>query len=135
MNIPKTETGERGRNRGELIYIVDDEPMLLELASVILEPLGYRVKTFTSPNAALRAFEAAESKPDLLITDYAMHKMNGLELAAACRRIQPKQKVLLVSGTVGPDICQGAAVQPDCFLAKPYQPKQLSDAAAATLAG
>ena len=135
MNVPKAETGERGKNRGQLIYLVDDEPLLLELASVILEPLGYRVKTFTSPDAALRAFEATESKPELLITDYAMHTMNGLELAAACRRIQPKLKVLLVSGTVGPDVCDGAPVQPDRFLPKPYQPKQLSDAAAATLAG
>ena len=118
-----------------MIYLVDDEPMLLELASVILEPLGYTVKTFTSPDAALCAFEAAESKPDLLITDYAMHNMNGLELAAACRHIQPNLKVLLVTGTVGPDVCDGAAVQPDGFLAKPYEPKQLSDATAAILAG
>src|ERR1039458_2953491 len=39
MNVPKAETGERGKNRGQMIYLVDDEPMLLELASVILEPL------------------------------------------------------------------------------------------------
>ena len=135
MKVPKAETGERGKNRGQSIYIVDDEPVLLELASVILEPLGYTVKTFASPEAALREFGAAESKPDLLITDYAMHNMNGLELATACRRIQPKLKVLLVSGTVGPDICHGAAVQPDQFLAKPYLPKQLIDAVAAALAG
>jgi CheY-like chemotaxis protein len=135
MSVPKAETGERGKNRGQLIYVVDDEPMLLELASVILEPFGYNVETFTSAETALHAFEAAETKPALIVTDYAMHRMNGLELAAACRRFQPKQKVLLVSGTVGPDVCHGAAAQPDRFLAKPYQPNQLSDAVAATLAG
>ena len=135
MNVPNAETGEGGRNRGELIYVVDDEPMVLELASAILKPLGYTVETFSSPVAALHGYEAAESKPDLLITDYAMPKMNGLELAAACRRIRPKQKILLMSGTVGEEVSHGAAVQPDCFLPKPYQANQLSDAAAAILAG
>ena len=63
-----------------------------------------------------------------------MHSMTGLELASACRRIRPKQKVLLVSGTVGPDIFRDAPVQPDRFLAKPYQAKQLIEAVAAMLA-
>ena len=54
MSAPNAQTGERGKNRGELIYLVDDEPMLLKLASVILEPLGYTVKTFSSPAAAHR---------------------------------------------------------------------------------
>jgi CheY-like chemotaxis protein len=107
------------------IYIVDDEPMLLELASVILEPLGYRVKTFRTPEAAIDEFKSAKPQPDLIITDYAMHTMNGIELIEACRRIRPAQKTLLLSGTVGPDIYHNTPVQPDRFLAKPYQAKQL----------
>jgi CheY-like chemotaxis protein len=113
---------------------VDDEPMLLELASVILEPLGYSVATFRSPETALRAFELAEPGPALVITDYAMHAMTGLTLASACRRIRPKQKVLMISGSVGPDILHDAPVRPDRFLAKPYHAKQLIEAVEATLA-
>jgi len=135
MNEPKSESGGRSKSGGRLIYLVDDEPMLLELASVILEPLGYTIGTYSSPEAALHAFEVAEPKPVLIITDYAMHTMTGLQLAAACRQIRPKQKVLLVSGTVGPDVCHGAAVLPDRFLAKPYQSKQLIDAVESILAG
>ena len=71
---------------------MDDEPMLLELASVILEPLGYTVETFRSPETALRAFEGVEPKPALVITDYAMHTMTGLDLAQACRRIRPQRR-------------------------------------------
>ena len=63
-----------------------------------------------------------------------MHTMNGLELAEACRRIRPQQKVLLVSGTVGPEIFRDAPVQPDRFLAKPYQAKQLIEAVRTLLA-
>ena len=117
-----------------LIYIVDDEPMLLELASVILEPLGYTIETFRDPESALRAFRAANPPPRLIITDYAMHTMNGLELAEACRQVRPEQKVLLVSGTVGQDIYRNAPVKPDRFLAKPYQSKQLVEAVETILA-
>jgi len=138
MNEPKAESpgcGKSGKSGKAAIYLVDDEPMLLELAAVILEPMGYTVETFRSPETALRAFEVAEQPPALIITDYAMHTMTGLELAQACRRIRPQQKVLLVSGTVGPEILHHTAVNPDRFLAKPYQAKQLSDAVKALLAG
>jgi len=133
MREPKAKSGGSGRGGGALIYVVDDEPMLLELASVILEPLGYTIESFRAPELALRAFKRAQPQPELIITDYAMHTMTGLELAEACREIQPRQKVLLVSGTVGPDILRGAPVQPDRFLAKPYQAKQLIDMVKAVL--
>jgi CheY-like chemotaxis protein len=112
-------------NGRPLIYVVDDEPMLLELASVVLEPLGYEVKTFRNPDAAARAFTAAKPCPALLITDYAMHLMNGMDLLKACRRVQPRQKILLVSGTVGEEVFKNSTCKPDGFLPKPYYPKQL----------
>ena len=127
MHEPKANSLGSGQSSGALIYVVDDEPMLLELASVILEPLGYTVETFRAPETALRAFRAAEPPPALIITDYAMHTMTGLDLAEACRQIWPRQKVLLVSGTVGPDIFGVADDKPVRFLGKPYQSMQLID--------
>jgi CheY-like chemotaxis protein len=113
------------KNSGPLVYVVDDEPMLLELATVILEPQGYRVKSFRDPEIALQTFGASKPRPDLLVTDYAMHTMNGMELIEHFRRLEPGQKILLVSGTVGEDIFQNSAAKPDRFLAKPYQASQL----------
>jgi CheY-like chemotaxis protein len=135
MNEPKAQSGKTGQSGGELIYVVDDEPMLLELASVILEPLGYSLEIFHSAETALQAFQRAEPRPDLMITDYAMRPMNGLDLLAACRRVRPEQRALLVSGTVGPEVYHGAPAQPNGFLGKPYQAKQLIEAVAAALAG
>lgn len=111
-----------------MIYVVDDEPMLLEMAAVILEPLGYKVKTFRDGESAVEAFTSARPKPALIITDFQMHIMSGLALIEACRRIQPRQKILLVSGTVDERIYRNAASKPDRFLAKPYQAKQLESA-------
>jgi CheY-like chemotaxis protein len=127
MYEPTANSLGSGQSNGPLIYVVDDEPMLLELASVILAPLGYRIETFSDPEAALQAFKAAKPPPVLIITDYAMHEMTGAELMEACRKIRPGQKVLLVSGTVGPEIFSATASKPDCFLNKPYQSKQLID--------
>lgn len=121
-------------NAKVLIYVVDDEPMLLELAATVLQPSGYEVKTFIDPTAALKAFAAATVRPALLITDYAMHSMNGMELLRECKRIHPQQKTLLVSGTVDEAIYRNAPVKPDRFLAKPYHSKQLLELVAAVLA-
>ena|ERR1700677_914753 len=121
------------RNSGPLIYVVDDEPMLLELASVILEPEGYQVQTFRDPEVALQTFEKAKNRPALLITDYAMHTMNGMQLVQQFRRIAPTQKILLVSGTVGEDIFRDAPAKPDEFLAKPYQAVDLTNIVKALL--
>jgi len=112
---------------GPLIYVVDDEPMLLELATLVLGPLGYRVQTFRDPQAAMDAFIAAKPRPAIIITDYSMHNLTGMDLVTQCKQIQPGQKVILVSGTVGQEIFRDALVKPDRFLAKPYEAKQLSD--------
>src|SRR5437879_12892523 len=98
MSQPKVKFSGNGKATKALIYVVDDEPMLLELAAVILEPLGYLVKTFRDPQSALQAFTAARPRPVLLITDFAMHRMNGMALMEACRRLQPAQKAILIRG-------------------------------------
>ena len=128
MNEPKVKSSGRGKDAQPLIYVVDDEPMLLEMASVILEPLGYNVKAFRDGESAIEAFTSARPKPALVITDFQMHAMNGLALIEACRQVQPRQKILLLSGTVDERIYRDSASKPDQFLAKPYQAKQLESA-------
>jgi len=106
-----------------MIFIVDDEPMLLDLAAAILQPLGYDVRTFRDPQAALLAVPTAH--PDVIVTDYAMGGMNGMDLVRECKRTNPRQKMILLSGTVDELIYKDAAAKPDGFLAKPYQIQDL----------
>ena len=100
------------------VYVVDDEQMLLDLAVAILQPLGFDVRTFTDPRVALKEFPAA--KPAVIVTDYAMGAMNGLELVRECKRINPRQKMVLLSGTVDEAIYADLPQKPDRFLVKPY---------------
>ena len=133
MNNSRTNHSKSAKSDGALIFVVDDEPMLLELASVILEPLGYQVKTFRDPQSAVEAYIASKPYPSLIITDYAMHAMNGMDLIKTCRQIVPEQRILLVSGTVDENIFRNTNVHPDRFLAKPYQAKQLVELVQALL--
>ena len=107
------------------IFVVDDEPMLLELAEAILLPLGFNVKTFRNPELALKAFEKLQ--PKVLITDYEMGPMSGMDLLCECRRRNPGQKVLLVSGTVDEQDFCNAPMQPDYFIVKPYNVEGFRD--------
>ena len=130
----KSNPGSNGEDKRPLVFAVDDEPMLLELVAMVLEPLGYRVRTFRDPATAVRAFSLANPRPALIITDFAMHALKGMDLIAQCRRIHPQQKILLVSGTVDEGIYRHAEVKPDGFLAKPYAARQLSELVKSVLA-
>jgi CheY-like chemotaxis protein len=134
MSDAKTNVSQPGKGAGALIYVVDDEPMLLELASVILAPQGYRILTFRDPEEALQHFADNKPRPELLITDYAMHSMNGMQLIEKFRQFEPCQKILLVSGTVGEEIFRDAKHRPNKFLAKPYLTEQLIEAVKKLLA-
>jgi len=134
MSEPKANNSAPQKSAKALIYVVDDEPMLLELASVILEPLGYSVKTFRDSDSAAQAFNSAKPQPALIITDYAMHSTTGLDLIKACRSAHPGQRFLLVSGTVDENIYRDSPFKPDRFLAKPYQAKQLVEIVESLLA-
>lgn len=103
------------------IFVVDDEPLLLDLARTILTPLGYNLCTFTDPRKAVAEYPAA--KPALVVTDFAMPGMNGMEVIREIRRINPQQKIVLLSGTVDETIyaLEPGPTRPDLFLAKPYQ--------------
>jgi CheY-like chemotaxis protein len=129
MSQPSSSSAARPQ---PTIFVVDDEPMLLDLAAAILQPLGFEVRIFRDPKTALKEFTAAQ--PSLLVTDYAMGEMNGLDLVRECRRVRPSQKIMLVSGTVDENIYADSAAKPDRFLAKPYQVRDFVEAVS-TLAG
>lgn len=126
MSQPDSNSAQGPSKDKPVIYAVDDEVMILELITVLLEPLGYRVLTFPDPAQALQSFTSAPVRPALIITDYAMHALNGMELIEKCRAVAPAQKILLASGTVGEEIFASSPSKPDRFLAKPFKPPELA---------
>jgi DNA-binding NtrC family response regulator len=108
-----------------LIYVVDDESMIGEVVEVILKLKGFKPKFFVDPEQALQALINDEPKPELLLTDFLMSPMNGMELIERSKRVQPDLKTILYSGNVGEEIMQYYSVRPDGFVSKPFLPKTL----------
>ena len=127
MREPIEPAAPNGQKKHPLIYLVDDEPTLVDLAEMSLAGGSYAFKKFLDPEEALKAFRAAKAKPDLLITDYAMGKMNGLELVEKCKELKPDLKSILVSGTAGAEIVLESSVKVDRYVGKPYQPANLAE--------
>jgi DNA-binding NtrC family response regulator len=110
-----------------LIFIVDDEPMLVEFAASVLQSAGCSVQSFTDPTVLLKALGQSAPKPALLVTDYDLgpHALNGLELIVKCHEIHPSLKTILASGTVDGSVTLQHPAKVDRFLSKPYPPAQL----------
>ena len=81
------------------VLVVDDDAMVRGLETTILRSQGYRVLQAESAAAALRLAGKAVTI-DLLITDYSMPEVNGLELARRFRVTHPETPVLMVSGSL-----------------------------------
>jgi PAS domain S-box-containing protein len=108
------------------ILVVDDDPLIAMSTVGMLEDLGHAVTECSSGQEALHLL--ADGSPlDLLITDYAMPQMNGLELARAALALRPGLSVLLASGYA--DIPDASSVEVP-RIAKPYMQAQLREAIA-----
>src|SRR5689334_15414547 len=123
---PATKKPESAK-QSSFIYLVDDEELILDVAEATLEPEGFRIKKFADPEEAWKSFQKERIKPALLITDYAMGKMNGLELIEKCKDEHPQLKTLLISGVASAEVQLNAAVPADRYLAKPYPPQTLAE--------
>ena len=79
----------------ERILVVDDNEVLCRLVCDILRTEGYRAVPATSASQALEAFEREEF--NLLVTDFRMPGMSGLELARAIRNRNPQFPIIVMS--------------------------------------
>jgi DNA-binding NtrC family response regulator len=109
---------------------VDDEEFICELLEDLLREQGLRTRRFHDAESAWETFQQADPKPQLLVTDFQLINMNGLELIALCRRLSPGLRVILASGSVDPRLFEKTGIRPDCFLPKPFTPEQLMAAMA-----
>ncbi len=83
--------------RNPVIAIVDDEEMVLtSLRSFLLLETDYEVETFNSPKAALEGL--ADKSLDLIVSDYLMPDMNGIELLLEIKKIHPFATRILLTG-------------------------------------
>jgi DNA-binding response OmpR family regulator len=81
------------------IIVVDDERRIADTLTEILEMAGFRVATAYDGWEALRV--AARFRPDYVLSDVLMPRMNGVDLGIALRKMYPDARILLFSGQAG----------------------------------
>jgi PAS domain S-box-containing protein len=82
----------------ERILLVDDDPSIVTTISQMLERLGYTVTSMTDSTVALEQFKSMPDDFDLVITDMAMPKMSGDQLAAELIKMRKDIPILLCTG-------------------------------------
>ena len=108
------------------ILVVDDEAHILHVVSMKLRNAGYQVLTAVDGEEALELAQA--ERPDLLITDYQMPLMNGVELCCALRHCEALKDIPAVMLTA-----RGYTLEPEdmrrtglrAVLSKPFSPREL----------
>ena len=111
----------------EAVLLIDDEEMILDVGSKMLESLGYKVMTAPGGRQGLLIYEQNKDKIDLVVLDIIMPDFGGRETFDTLRRIDPAVRVLLSSG-YSLDGQAKEIMQSGCkgFIQKPFSMAELS---------
>lgn len=122
---------------GKRVLVVDDDRVIQQLLEVNLELEGYEVVA-TAADGREALEKIAELKPDLVILDIMMPKMDGLEV---CRRLKADPKlskipvILLSARAQDLDVRAGLEIGASAYLTKPFDPVELLDVVGRLLKG
>ena len=123
---------ERTGGDGEGVLVVDDELVVRELATYLLETNGYHTQAANTGEQALQLLAANPGRIHLVIVDMVMPGLSGIQVLHAIRAAHPTVRVILSSGYAAdslPPLQAGVG-----FLQKPYDGVQLLDAVRKALA-
>jgi len=111
----------------ETILLVEDDPLVRELAIEILQARGYSVLVAERPDAAIEICRRHPGKIHLVLTDVIMPGMNGSQMASEIVGIRPDIGILFMSGYADTAVMlNGNVAQTASFLQKPFGPSVLA---------
>jgi CheY-like chemotaxis protein len=112
--------------RGELVLLVEDEMAILEITKELLESFNYRVLTATDGVEAVTLYRQRKGEIQLVVTDLMMPIMDGPALIRALRQLDPKAKVIVVSGLGSTaQLADVNDLNVQAYLTKPYSTELL----------
>ncbi len=123
----KVDGAQAAARGNETILLVEDEPMILDIAVKILEHQGYTVMAATTPGEAIRLALEHAGEIHLLMTDVVMPEMNGRELAKNLLSLYPNLKRLFMSGYTADVIAHHGVLDEGVpFIQKPFSVQSLA---------
>ena len=121
--MAKDHPPERGQ---ETILLVEDEPAILRMTTMMIERMGYQVVAARTPGEAIRLAQEHAGKIHLLMTDVVMPEMNGRVLAKNILSIHPNLKRLFMSGYTANVIAHHGVLDKGVnFIQKPFSREEL----------
>ena len=125
--IDLPDDAKQDESGGETILLVEDEPMILDVTTTMLEQLGYAVLAAGTPGEAVQLARAHGGQIHLLITDVVMPEMNGRELAKNILSLYPDMERLFMSGYTSDIIAHHGVLDEGVnFIQKPFTMKTLA---------
>lgn len=109
--------------RQHKILVVDDEATIRRILATRLSMVGYEIVVAADGIEALKQFEA--EKPDLIVLDVMMPKMNGLQVCQTLRETTGVPIIMLTALGEVSDRIKGLELGADDYLPKPFSPKEL----------
>jgi DNA-binding response OmpR family regulator len=109
-------------HRGHVL-VVDDESMVREVVTTYLERDGWRVATAADGATALRMLDTA--RPDLVVLDLMLPKVDGLSVLAHLRKTTEVPVIVLTARGEEPDRVLGLELGADDYVVKPFSPREL----------
>jgi two-component system alkaline phosphatase synthesis response regulator PhoP len=105
------------------ILVVDDEPQIAEIATDYLRLAGFDVIT---AGDGVRALEAVRGhRPDLVVLDLGLPRMDGTEVARTIRRESDLPIIMLTARAQEDDRLHGLEIGADDYITKPFSPREL----------
>ncbi len=124
---PKEDVADSVEHGNEVILLVEDEPMILDIATTMLEFHGYTVLPSATPGEAIRLAQEYADDIHLLLTDVVMPEMNGRDLSLHLLSLYPRLKCLFMSGyTADVIVHQGVLEEGVHFIQKPFSKNDLA---------
>ncbi|MBN2626786.1 MAG: response regulator [Spirochaetales bacterium] len=114
------------RGGGEMIFLVDDEPAILDILTRNLISLGYRVWSSSDSTEAFEQFRNDPDSADLVITDRTMPGMDGYELARRIKSQRRSLPVIMCTGYSDPPGEKESSLAVDIVLRKPVEKNLLA---------
>ena len=105
------------------ILVVDDELDIEKVVRAYLEQAGFRVVTASDGQQALAAFR--HEKPDLVVLDLNLPKMDGLDVCRAIRREGNTPVIMLTARVEETDKLIGLEIGADDYIVKPFSPREV----------
>jgi two-component system, cell cycle sensor histidine kinase and response regulator CckA len=119
--------GSQAATKCRILYLDDDEKVLQSIV-YLLGHLGFQVHGYSDQGIALRAFRAAPTEFEIVVTDYNMPGLSGLDVAKQVREIRADLPVVVTSGFIDEELHdQADLVGVSALLPKPFSAKQFCE--------